>query len=323
MADSNRRPPPFYGIKFLMKVITRFAPSPTGKLHLGSVRTALYSWLFARHFHGKFILRIENTDQTCIDQESIDSIINSMRWLGLNWDSGPHLQTNKINIYRKIIDDMVASGLAYPCYCSQERLNMLRSTQIKIGKKPKYDKFCRLLKYKNVKNKNYVIRFANPENGHVTFHDLIRGKITFQNSELDDLIILRSNKIPTYNFCAVVDDYDMNITHVIRGEDHLNNTPRQLNIFKALELIPPKYAHISMILDQNKRKLSKKNQDTDILQYQEDGILPEALLNYLVRLGWSYGNKEIFDINEMQKLFNISSINKSNCIFNKSKLLWI
>lgn len=306
-----------------MEVITRFAPSPTGKLHLGSIRTALYSWLFARHFNGKFILRIENTDQTRIDQDSIDSIINSMQWLGLNWDSGPHLQTNKIANYHEIINNMISSGLAYRCYCSQKRLDILRSVQIKTGKKPKYDRCCRLLKNKNIQNKNYVIRFANPEYGHVIFHDLIRGKIIFQNSELDDLIILRSNGMPTYNFCSVVDDHDMNITHVIRGEDHLNNTPRQLNIFQALSWVPPKYAHISMILDKNKRKLSKKNQDTDILQYQEDGILPEALLNYLVRLGWSCGNQEIFNIDEMQKLFNIQSINKSNCIFNKSKLLWI
>ncbi|AFA41470.1 glutamyl-tRNA synthetase [Wigglesworthia glossinidia endosymbiont of Glossina morsitans morsitans (Yale colony)] len=306
-----------------MEVITRFAPSPTGKLHLGSIRTALYSWLFAKRFNGKFILRIENTDQKRIDQESVNSIINSMQWLGLNWDSGPYFQTSKIANYRAIIKNMIDSGLAYPCYCSQERLNNLRSVQIKTGKKPKYDRHCRLLKNKCIKNKNYVIRFANPEIGYVTFYDLIRGKIIFQNSELDDLIILRSNGIPTYNFCAVIDDHEMNITHVIRGEDHLNNTPRQLNIFKALKLIPPKYAHISMILDENKRKLSKKNQDTDILQYKDDGILPEALLNYLVRLGWSCGNQEIFNIDEMKNLFDIKSINKANCIFNKSKLLWI
>ncbi|MDQ1237808.1 MAG: glutamate--tRNA ligase [Wigglesworthia glossinidia] len=308
-----------------MTITTRFAPSPTGNLHLGSMRTALYSWLFAQHFHGKFILRIENTDQKRLNHTYIDSIINSMQWLGLNWDFGPYLQTDKINHYHTVINEMISSGLAYPCYCSQERINMVRSMQIQEHKKPKYDGLCRSLlkKNKNIKNKNYVIRFANPKHGNVTFNDLIRGTVTFKNSELDDLIILRSNGMPTYNFCAVIDDYDMKITHVIRGEDHINNTPRQLNIFKALQFKPPKYAHISMILDKNKKKLSKKDKDTDIMEYRKEGILPEALLNYLVRLGWSHGNKEIFSINEMKELFNIESINKSNCIFNKSKLLWI
>ncbi|BAC24272.1 gltX [Wigglesworthia glossinidia endosymbiont of Glossina brevipalpis] len=306
-----------------MTVRTRFAPSPTGELHLGSIRTALYSWLFARKNNGEFILRIEDTDEERIKKISINNIIETMKLLGLNWDHGPYFQTKKLEKYNIIAKEMIYSGIAYKCYCSKNRINNLRIMQINKGEKPKYDGFCRNIEEKNIKNKRFVVRFSNPKNGYVIFNDLIRGTLKFKNSELDDLIILRSNKIPTYNFCSVIDDHDMNISHVIRGEDHINNTPRQINIFKALKIKCPKYAHISMILDKDRKKLSKKNQSTDVMKYIKNGFLPEALLNYLVRLGWSYGNQEIFNIDEMKKLFNLKSVGKSSCIFDINKLLWI
>ncbi|PPI86704.1 glutamate--tRNA ligase [Candidatus Pantoea edessiphila] len=305
-----------------MQIKTRFAPSPTGNLHLGSVRTALYSWLFARRNNGIFILRIEDTDLGRSTKESINSIIDAMRWLNIDWNEGPYYQTERFDRYNDIMNNMLKNGTAYKCFCSKERLECLRKSQILAGKKPKYDGFCRK-NFKSLENKSYVVRFCNPISGHTTFHDQIRGKITFNNAELDDLIIRRTNGSYTYNFCVAIDDYDMNITHVIRGEDHINNTPRQINILKAIGANIPIYAHISMIFGVDGKKLSKRNAALSILQYRDEGYLPEAMLNYLVRLGWSHNNKEIFSISEMINLFTLSSVNKSPSIFDIKKLKWM
>jgi len=306
-----------------MKVKTRFAPSPTGNLHIGSMRTALYSWLFARHYNGKFVLRIEDTDLSRSKLISTDSILNGLKWLGLNWDEGPYFQTKRLNRYKEVIHMMLEKGDAYICICSCEKLESIRIKQISRGYKTRYPGICRNLNIKDVLNKNYVIRFKNPLIGKVTFQDEIRGTIVFDNSELDDLIIQRSNGMPTYNFCVVIDDLDMKITHVIRGEDHINNTPRQINILKSLEAKIPIYAHLSMILDEEGHKISKRNNPVNIIEYYENGFLPEALLNYIVRLGWSCGDKEIFNISEMKTLFNLKSITKSSSNINIKKLLWI
>lgn len=306
-----------------MKVKTRFAPSPTGHLHLGSIRTALYSWLFARHHNGKFVLRIEDTDLSRSESISTDSIIKGLKWLGLNWDEGPYFQTKRLNRYKEVIEIMLEKGDAYICVCSHQTLEETRIQQIGKGYKPRYPGTCRNLKIKNVLNQKYVIRFKNPLFGKVAFQDEIRGEIIFDNAELDDLVIQRSNGMPTYNFCVVIDDLDMKITHVIRGEDHINNTPRQINILKSLEAKIPIYAHLSMILDQEGRKISKRKNSVDIIEYDKNGFLPEALLNYIIRLGWSYGDKEIFDISEMKELFNLKSISKSSSIVNIQKLLWV
>ncbi|QIQ41685.1 MAG: glutamate--tRNA ligase [Buchnera aphidicola (Microlophium carnosum)] len=306
-----------------MKVKTRFAPSPTGNLHIGSIRTALYSWLFAKHYNGKFILRIEDTDLSRSKSISIDSIINGLNWLGLNWDEEPYFQSKRLNRYKEVIDSMLEKRDAYICVCSSKELEEIRMKQIIKGCKPRYPGTCRNLNIKNTLNQNYVIRFKNPLSGKVVFEDKIRGEIIFNNTELDDLIIQRSNGMPTYNFCVVIDDLDMKITHVIRGEDHINNTPRQINILKSLGSAIPIYAHLSMILDEEGHKISKRNNAVNILEYYNNGFLPEALLNYIVRLGWSYGNKEIFNISEMKKLFNLKSISKSASSINMKKLLWL
>ncbi|WP_159715213.1 glutamate--tRNA ligase [Blochmannia endosymbiont of Camponotus nipponensis] len=310
-----------------MDIKTRFAPSPTGSIHIGNIRTALYSWLFARKQGGKFLLRIEDSDLQRSVNDAVELIISGMNWLGLNWDEGPYFQTNRFHRYNSVINYMIQHGMAYKCYCSSERLALLRSNQIKNGEKPKYDGYCR---YKSVithsatcVSSSYVVRFCNPQEGIVTFHDQIRGTITFDNKELDDLIIRRADGSPTYNFCVVIDDMDMRITHVIRGEEHINNTPRQINILKALDAPIPIYAHVSMILDDDRKKLSKRCGTLGLMQYRNDGFLPEAILNYLVRLGWSYGNKEIFSIEQMKKYFDISRISKSPSVFNYEKLLWL
>lgn len=304
-----------------MKIKTRFSPSPTGMLHAGGARTALYNWLFAKNHGGKFILRIEDTDVKRSKKKYINNIIDSMSWLNIKWDEGPYFQTERTERYQLMIKKMLNSGLAYKCFCSEKRLKILRNQQIILGKKPKYDRFC--LKNKNNSNNSYVVRFRNSLTGLVSFYDKIRGLITFDNSELDDLIIQRSNGVPTYNFCVVIDDSDMKITHIIRGEEHINNTPRQINIFKAIGANVPIYAHVSTILDESGKKLSKRFESTSIMQYREDGYLPEAIINHLVRLGWSYGNQEIFSINDMQKLFDINHISKSSCVFNTKKLQWL
>ncbi|XBC38781.1 MAG: glutamate--tRNA ligase [Buchnera aphidicola (Melaphis rhois)] len=305
-----------------MLITTRFAPSPTGCLHIGSIRTALYAWLFARSNKGKFILRIEDTDVKRSTQSSISEIIDGLKWLGLNWDEGPYFQSDKIGYYKDIINFMIKSGLAYKCYCTGQRLDILRKKQLLSGKKPKYDRKCRDL-LKSSGDIEYVVRFRNPISGTVSFFDEIRGEILFNNEELDDVIIQRTNGIPTYNFCAVIDDNDMNITHVIRGEDHINNTPRQINLFRSLGFNVPIYAHVSMILDINGKKLSKRKEVVSILEYKSRGYLPESLLNYLLRLGWAYGNQEIFSINDMIKLFTLKGINRSPSRFDLGKLLWL
>ncbi|AAM67635.1 glutamate--tRNA ligase [Buchnera aphidicola] len=307
-----------------MKVKTRFAPSPTGNLHIGSIRTALYSWLFARHYHGKFILRIEDTDFERFDSKSVESILYGLKWLGLNWDEGPYFQSKRLERYKEVIKMMLESGNAYKCFCSVKELEDERIRQVSKGKKPRYSGICRNLHYRNyIANENYVVRFKNPISGQVTFEDKIRGKITFQNEELDDLVIQRSNGIPTYNFCVVIDDLDMNITHVIRGEDHINNTPRQINILKSLNAKIPIYAHVSMIFNEDGHKFSKRQDALNILEYCKDGFLPEALLNYVIRLGWSCGNQEIFSISEMKELFDLRKISKSSSAVSMKKLFWL
>lgn len=306
-----------------MKVKTRFAPSPTGFLHVGGARTALYSWLFAKNQGGEFVLRIEDTDLERSTQEAIDAIIEGMAWLGLGWDEGPYYQTKRFDRYNALIDEMLADGRAYKCYCSKERLEALREGQMASGEKPRYDGKCRDGAHDHPADAPHVIRFRNPTEGSVVFDDHVRGRIEFANTELDDLIIRRTDGAPTYNFCVVVDDWDMEITHVVRGEDHINNTPRQINIYKALNAPVPEFAHVSMILGDDGAKLSKRHGAVSVMQYRDDGYLPEALLNYLVRLGWSHGDQEIFTLDEMIKLFSLDAISKSASAFNTDKLLWL
>lgn len=307
-----------------MAVITRFAPSPTGYLHVGGARTALYCWLYARKTNGKFILRIEDTDLERSTQESVQAILDGMAWLNLSYDEGPYYQTQRFDRYKQIMQKLLDEGKAYRCYCSKERLENLRNEQMANKEKPRYDGFCRDRQDQpNESNESYVIRFKNPLDGAVEFDDLIRGKLSFSNQELDDLIIARTDGTPTYNFTVVVDDLDMKITHVIRGDDHINNTPRQINILRALDTTPPVYAHVPMILGSDGKRLSKRHGAVSVMQYREEGFLPEALLNYLVRLGWSHGDQEIFSLDEMINYFEISNINNSAAAFNTEKLLWL
>lgn len=306
-----------------MIVRTRFAPSPTGGLHLGGIRTALYCWLYSHNRGGEFILRIEDTDQERSTQEATQLIFDSMSWLGLNYDAGPFYQTERLDHYRKIAERLIKDGYAYRCYCSKEKLDKQREEQLANKEKPKYDGCCRDKNLAASKDESFVIRFKNPQQGSVEFEDQILGPLSFQNSELDDLIIVRSDGFPTYNFCVVVDDLDMKITHVLRGNDHINNTPRQINIFSAFGAKPPIYAHMPSVLGDDGKKLSKRHGAASVLQYRDDGFLPEAILNYLVRLGWSHGDQEIFTLDEMIKLFDIKDINRSASAFNSEKLLWL
>ncbi|MEQ5324622.1 glutamate--tRNA ligase [Proteus sp. fly-1008] len=307
----------------MSKIKTRFAPSPTGYLHVGGARTALYSWLYSRHNKGEFVLRIEDTDLERSTQPAIDAIMDGMNWLNLNWDEGPYYQTKRFDRYNQVIDQMLSAGTAYRCYCSKERLEQLREDQMAKGEKPRYDGCCRGGNHNHSADEPHVVRFLNPQEGSVVFDDKIRGPIEFSNQELDDLIIRRTDGSPTYNFCVVIDDWDMEITHVIRGEDHINNTPRQINILKALGAPVPEYAHVSMILGDDGKKLSKRYNAVSVMQYRDDGYLPEALLNYLVRLGWSHGDQEIFTIDEMIEYFTLEAISKSASAFNTDKLLWL
>ncbi|MBY5993807.1 glutamate--tRNA ligase [Ferrimonas balearica] len=306
-----------------MTVKTRFAPSPTGFLHVGGARTALYSWLYARNQGGQFVLRIEDTDLERSTQEAIDAIIEGMEWLGLNWEEGPYYQTQRFDRYNQLIDQLLAEGKAYKCYCSKERVDALREQQMANGEKARYDGHCRNGNPDHAEDAPFVIRFKNPTEGSVVFDDHVRGRIAIDNRELDDLIIRRSDGSPTYNFCVVVDDWDMGITQVVRGEDHINNTPRQINIYQALGAPVPEFAHVSMILGDDGAKLSKRHGAVSVMQYRDDGYLPEALLNYLVRLGWSHGDQEIFSVAEMIELFSLKAINKSASAFNTEKLLWL
>ena len=305
-----------------MQVRTRFAPSPTGMLHIGSARTALFSWLYAKRHNGKFILRIEDTDVERSTQEAVDAILDGMQWLGLNWDEGPIHQMHRMPRYQEVLQELLASGKAYRCYCTKSRLDDLREKQMANKEKPRYDGLC-YNKIPTDPNQPFVIRFKNPESGVVSFEDQVHGVINFQNNELDDLIIARSDGTPTYNFAVVVDDFDMQITHVIRGDDHINNTPRQINLLLALGAKIPTYAHLPMILGPDGTKLSKRHGAVNVTQYRDDGFLPEALLNYLVRLGWSHGDQEIFSINNMIELFDVKHVNKASAALNPTKLLWI
>ncbi|WP_369790074.1 glutamate--tRNA ligase [Rouxiella sp. WC2420] len=306
-----------------MKIKTRFAPSPTGYLHVGGARTALYSWLYARNLGGEFVLRIEDTDLERSTQAAIDAIMDGMNWLNLDWDEGPYFQTKRFDRYNAVIDEMLENGTAYKCYCSKERLEALREEQMANNEKPRYDGRCRDSHEHHAADEPCVVRFRNPQEGSVIFDDQIRGPIEFSNLELDDLIIRRTDGAPTYNFCVVVDDWDMEITHVIRGEDHINNTPRQINILKALGAPVPVYAHVSMILGDDGKKLSKRHGAVGVMQYRDDGYLPEALLNYLVRLGWSHGDQEIFTVDEMKSMFSLDNVSKSASAFNTEKLQWL
>jgi glutamyl-tRNA synthetase len=305
-----------------MTVRTRFAPSPTGFLHIGGLRTALFSWLFARRHGGTFVLRIEDTDLERSTGEAIQQILDGLEWAGLTHDEGPFLQTQRTGRYREVIEMMLAEGKAYRCYCTKQELEQMRAEQMARGEKPRYDGRWR---YRNDVRPGVdpVIRFKNPLSGPVVVDDVVHGRVEFQNSELDDLIIARSDGSPTYNFCVVVDDMDMDITHVIRGDDHLNNTPRQMNMLLALGRKPPVYAHLPMILGADGAKLSKRHGAVSVLQYRDDGYLPEALLNYLVRLGWSHGDQEVFSVEEMIRLFDIIDVNKSASAFNGEKLAWL
>ena len=301
---------------------TRFAPSPTGVLHLGSVRTALFNWLYAHHKKGICILRIEDTDKERSTEENVQAILDGMEWLGIKSDNDPIYQSEKWDRYQEVADQWLNSGDAYHCYCSKDELNDLRKEQMARGEKARYDGRCRDLR-KPLSDRDPVIRFKNPLDGEVVVNDRVHGKVVFQNSELDDLIIVRSDGTPTYNFTVVVDDSDMKITHVIRGDDHLNNTPRQMNMLQVLGVSPPQYAHLPMILGEDGTKLSKRHGAIDIRDYRDKGYLPEAMLNYLVRLGWSHGNQEIFSLVEMTDFFDLSKLTSSASIFNPGKLLWL
>jgi glutamyl-tRNA synthetase len=305
-----------------MKVRTRFAPSPTGVLHLGSVRTALFCWLYARHHRGQFILRIEDTDRERSTPDNVGAIVDGMGWLGLDADEGPFFQSDRFDRYREVADQWLADGTAYHCYCSKEELDELRAGQMQRGEKTRYDGRCRERTEKR-EGVNPVVRFKNPLDGEVVVNDLLRGKVVFQNKELDDLIIARSDGTPTYNFTVIVDDLDMAITHVIRGDDHLNNTPKQMNMLNAMGAALPAYAHLPMILGSDGAKLSKRHGAVDIREYREQGYLPETVLNYLVRLGWSHGDQELFSIDEMIEHFDIADVNQSASTFNPEKLLWL
>jgi len=304
-----------------MTIRTRFAPSPTGYLHVGGVRTALFSWLFARKHGGAFVLRIEDTDLERSTAESVNAILEGMTWLGLEYDEGPFYQTSRFDRYNQVIDELLDKGLAYRCNCSRERIDALRDEAMKHGGKPKYDGHCRQRKVDP--NEPHVVRFRNPVDGMVVVDDMVRGKVAISNEELDDLVIRRTDGSPTYNLTVVVDDSDMQITHVIRGDDHINNTPRQINILRAMGKEPPKYAHLPMILGDDGARLSKRHGAVSVMQYMEDGFLPEALLNYLVRLGWSYGDQEVFSVEEMIRLFDLEKVNKAPSTFNTEKLLWL
>ena len=307
--------------RLLLTVRTRFAPSPTGYLHIGGARTALFSWLFAKRHNGKFILRIEDTDVARSTGESIKAILDGMEWLGLSWDEGPFFQSKMFDLYREHAKKLLDAGLAYRCYCTAQELESRREAALKEGRPPKYDGRCR--GRNDSPDLPFAVRFKTPATGSTTFNDVIKGVISFDNSIIDDLVILRSDTTPTYNFCVVVDDATMGVTHVIRGDDHINNTPKQILIYNALGRELPVFAHLPMILGSDKTRLSKRHGATSVMAYKEMGYLPHSLINYLARLGWSHGDQEIFSIEEMIEKFSFENVGKSSGVFNPEKLLWL
>jgi glutamyl-tRNA synthetase len=306
----------------MSEVRLRFAPSPTGYLHVGGARTALFNWLLAKKENGKFILRIEDTDVARSTQESVNAILEGMIWLGLDWDEGPFYQSDNFPVYKESVAKLLTEGKVYKCYCSSEELDAKRESAQKEGRKPKYDGTCRKLSG-DIADKPYVVRFKVPHEGVTCFNDLIKGPISFNNEELDDLIIQRSDGTPTYNFTVVVDDATMGITTVIRGDDHVNNTPRQILLYEALGSPVPQFAHVPMILGADKARLSKRHGATSVMAYRDMGFLPEAMVNYLVRLGWSHGDEEIFSSQDLIEKFTIEAVGRSAGVFNPEKLLWL
>jgi len=304
-----------------MKVRTRFAPSPTGFLHIGGARTALFSWAYARRHAGSFVLRIEDTDLERSTEQSVQAILDGMKWLGIDWDEGPFFQMQRLDRYRKIAEDLIAAGHAYRDYMPREELDRLRQQQTARGEKPRYDRAYGM-KFRSGSGPAPV-RFMTPQEGEVGWHDLVKGPISFPNSELDDLVILRADGVPTYNFGVVVDDLDMGITHVIRGDDHVNNTPRQIHIFRALEKALPEFAHVPMILGADGERLSKRHGAVSVTQYRDEGYLPEALLNYLARLGWSHGDEEVFSKKQFVEWFDLAHVSRSAAQFDPRKLSWL
>lgn len=300
----------------------RFAPSPTGYLHVGGARTALFNWLLAKNHGGTFILRVEDTDVERSTKESVDAILEGMKWLGLEWDEGPFYQSESFPLYKEYVQKLLDAGKAYKCYCTAEELDAKRALAMQEGRKPKYDGTCREL-CDQPEEGPYVVRFRAPQGGVTAFDDLIKGTITFPNEELDDLIIQRTDGTPTYNFCVVIDDVSMRITTVIRGDDHVNNTPRQIQLYEALGFPVPQFAHVPMILGSDKARLSKRHGATSVIAYRDMGFLPEALTNYLVRLGWSNGDDEIFSRDEMIQKFDIHNVGRSASVFDTEKLLWL
>jgi len=303
------------------KVITRFPPSPTGYLHIGGARTALFNWLFARHHGGRFILRIEDTDVARSTETSIQAILEAMEWLGLDWDEGPYYQTRRMEVYREYLNRLLDSGHAYYCDCSPEDLEERRKAAMATGAKPKYDGRCRHRGLGPAPGR--VVRFRTPDMGSTVLDDLVKGPIAFDNAELDDLVIQRGDGIPTYNFAVVVDDITMEMTHVIRGDDHVNNTPRQILIYEALSAPLPRFAHVPMILGPDRARLSKRHGATSVMEYQRQGYLPEALVNYLVRLGWSWKDQEIFSRDELVEKFTLDNVGRAAGVFDADKLLWL
>jgi glutamyl-tRNA synthetase len=305
-----------------LTVKTRFAPSPTGNLHIGGARTALFNYLFAKHSGGAFVLRIEDTDVERSKEAYVEDILKGLAWFGITWDEGPYFQKERMDIYREQAHHLLEKGHAYKCYCTAEVLEEKRKAALKEGRKPAYDRTCRDLKGEQA-NKPYVLRFKAPLSGSVAFDDMIRGRISFNCEELDDLVILRTDNTPTYNFTVVIDDALMNITHIIRGDDHINNTPRQILIYEALGYELPRFAHAPLIHGKDKTRLSKRHGATSLLEYRNDGFLPEALMNYLARLGWAHGDQEVFSGGELIEKFDLAHVGKSPAIFDMDKLLWL
>src|SRR5512139_2406 len=305
----------------MTKIRTRFAPSPTGDLHIGGARTALFSWLLARHEKGIFVLRIEDTDAARSTQASVQVILDAMTWLGMDWDEGPYYQAERASLYQEMAEKLLKEGKAYRCYCAPEELEAKREAAFKAGLKPKYDRTC--FGRASHPDRPSAIRFLSPDEGTTVVDDLIQGPVVFNNSELDDLIILRSDGLPTYNFSVVVDDATMEITHVIRGNDHLNNTPRQIQLYRALGYPLPRFGHVSMILGPDKKKLSKRHGAQSVMEYQRMGYLPQAVVNYLVRLGWSHGDQEEFTPEELVEKFTLDAVGKSAAAINPGKLDWL